>query len=67
MTQLPFDGVGAVGEDPLNPFVEEKARTVDKLVKHTRGQVVWKFNLDAPLGSRFEIIASGLGFAGSPI
>ena len=35
-----FDGLAVVGEDALNPFVVKKARTVDILVEHARGEVV---------------------------
>ena len=66
VTQLPFDGVGAVCKDPFNSFVEEKARTIDKLVQHTRGQVVWKFNLDAPLGLGVRNYREWIGFRRIP-
>ena len=35
-----FDGLLVMGEDPLDPFVIEQSRTVNKLVQHPRGQII---------------------------
>src|SRR5215475_7668718 len=37
-------------EDPVDPLVEEEARTIDEFVEHPRRQVIWELHLDVTRG-----------------